>query len=190
MYASDGTYELGPAAGTLLVKTARTGLGSKVGHDLTIEVTRWSGTATVDNADPARSSAHLDVEVDSFQVREGTGSLKPLTDGDRAEIQKIVRERVMRTDRYPTIAFRSTALRGTLDSFALDGELTILGHTHPVTVNGHLTGGRVHGEATVTQSQWGIKPYSAFLGALRLRDDVRVEFDLDLTSVGPIRPTP
>jgi polyisoprenoid-binding protein YceI len=175
-----GTYALGPAAGKLLVKTTRTGLGSKIGHDLTIEVTRWSGTATVDTADPASSSARVDVEVDSFQVREGTGGLAPLTDGDRAEIHRIIREKVLRTVRYPTIAFRSTAFRGTLDSFELEGDLTIRGDTHPVTVSGNLSEGRVHGEATVTQSKWGIKPYSAVLGALRLRDDVGVEFDLDL----------
>jgi len=96
MPATDGTYALGPATGKLLVKTARTGLGSKLGHDLTIEVTRWSGTVTVDTAEPANSSARLDVEVDSFQVREGAGALKPLTDGDRAK--------------YPSAPRRSGAL--------------------------------------------------------------------------------
>jgi hypothetical protein len=37
---------------------------------------------------------------------------------------------------------------------------------------------RLRGHATVTQSRWGIKPYSAFAGALRLADDIQVEFDL------------
>jgi hypothetical protein len=36
----------------------------------------------------------------------------------------------------------------------------------------------VRGWATVTQTTWGIKPYTAFLGALRLADEVRVEFRL------------
>jgi hypothetical protein len=41
---ADGSYRVGPPSGRLLVKTARTGLGSKAGHDLTIEVTSWRGT--------------------------------------------------------------------------------------------------------------------------------------------------
>jgi hypothetical protein len=30
-------------------------------------------------------------------------------------------------------------------------------------------------------SPGGIRPYTAFLGALKLRDEVEVEFDVDLT---------
>jgi hypothetical protein len=33
----------------------------------------------------------------------------------------------------------------------------------------------------VPQSAFGIKPYSGFFGALKLRDEVTVEFDLDLS---------
>jgi polyisoprenoid-binding protein YceI len=79
-----GAFRLGPEAGRLLVHTTRTGLGAKAGHDLTIEVTRWHGHATVDTAAPANSSVTIQVDVDSFQVRQGTGGVKPLTDADRA----------------------------------------------------------------------------------------------------------
>lgn len=175
-----GTHALGPDAGRLLVKTSRTGLGSKAGHDLTIEVTQWQGTATVDTADPANSSVNVDVEIDSFEVREGTGGIKALTDDDRAEIKKTLREKILHADRYPTITFRSARVEGSPESFVVEGDLTIVGTAHPVTVRGSLSDGHVRGGATVVQSRWGIKPYSAFLGALRLRDEVEVEFDLNL----------
>lgn len=171
---------LGPDAGRLLVKTSRTGLGSKAGHDLTIEVTRWSGTATIDTADPPSSSVNVDVEVDSFDVREGTGGIKPLTDADRTEIKETLREKILQADRYPTITFRSAKVEGNAESFTVEGDLTIVGTVRPVTVRGSLSEGRVRGAATVVQSRWGVKPYSAFLGALRLRDEVAVEFDLNL----------
>lgn len=176
----DGIHALGPAVGRLVVKTGRTGLGSKAGHDLTIEVTRWQGTATVDTADPANTSVEVDVEIDSFEVREGSGGFKPLTDADRVEIKKILREKVLPADRYPEISFRSTNFQGSPESFAIEGDLTIAGNARPLVVQGSLSQGRVRGGATVTQSQWGIKPYSAFFGALRLRDEVEVEFDLRL----------
>ena len=83
-----GAYRLGPESGRLLVHTSRSGLGAKAGHDLTIEVTRWHGHARVDTAVPANSSVTIQVDVGSFQVRQGTGGVKPLTDADRAEISK------------------------------------------------------------------------------------------------------
>src|SRR6266542_5243441 len=104
MDLADGSYTLGSELGQLWVKTARTGLGAKAGHDLTIEVTRWDGSATVDPADPGRSSVSVTVDADSFEVRSGTGGVKPLTDFDRLEIRKTIREKVLHTGRHPTIA--------------------------------------------------------------------------------------
>src|SRR6266511_2794450 len=151
----DGAYRLGPESGRLLAKTTRTGLGAKAGHDLTIEVTRWHGRATVDTANRANSSVTVEVEMDSIEVREGTGGVKPLTDADRAEIQKTLKE-VLHAAQHPTITFRSRGVDGSAGSFTLDGELTIMGITRPVTVQGGVTDGRVVGGATVVQSQWGI----------------------------------
>jgi polyisoprenoid-binding protein YceI len=178
-----GGYRLGPEAGRLLVHTSRTGLGAKAGHDLTIEVTRWHGHATVDAADPANSSVIVEVDVDSFRVRQGTGGVKPLTDADRAEISKTLKQ-VLHTAQHPTITFRSRRVDGSAGSFTLDGELTIMGITRPVTVQGGVTDGRVVARATVAQSRWGIRPYSAFFGALRLSDEVKVDFDVALTPDG------
>ncbi len=157
-----GAYRLGPQSGRLLVHTTRTGLGAKAGHDVTIEVTRWHGRATVDTADPANSSVTVEVAVDTFEVREATGGVKPLTEADRAEINKTLGE-VLHTAQHPTM---------------------IMGVTRPVTVQGRVTDGRVVGRAAVVQSQWGIRPYSAFFGALKLRDEVKVDFDAAPTPDG------
>jgi polyisoprenoid-binding protein YceI len=184
MAVTAGSYRLGPENGRLLVKTARSGLGAKVGHDLTIEVTRWRGTATVDPTDLAACSVVVEGDVDSFQVRQGSGGVKPLTDSDRAEIRKTVREKILHTTRHPTIAFRSNRVDGSADSFTIDGDLTVVGVTRPVSVRGRLVDDRASGSATVVQTQWGIRPYSAFLGALKLRDDVEVQFDVVLTPGG------
>jgi polyisoprenoid-binding protein YceI len=180
--AVDGSYLVGPASGRLLVKTARTGLGAKAGHDLTIEVTRWRANVVVDAASPASSSVTVEVDVDSFEVREGTGGVKPLTDADRADIKGTLRGKILNTRQYPTITFTSSRVHGTAESFRIDGDLTIVGVTRPVTIEGQLGAGRAHGSAVIVQSQWGIRPYSAFFGALKLRDEVEVQFDLDLTS--------
>lgn len=179
-----GTYTFGPATGRLIVKTGRTGLGRRAGHDLTIEVTQWEATATVDPADPAASSVAVTVDVDSFQVREGTGGVKPLTDGDRAEIKRTLQREILHTDRHPQITFQSTQVTGTPEAFEIEGELTILDQTRPVTVRGSADGegDRLRGGATIVQSQFGIKPYSAFFGALKLADEVEIAFELGVPS--------
>lgn len=178
----DGLYRLGPESGRLVVRTARTGLGAKAGHDLTLEATRWHGQVTVDTAEPANSEVTLAVDVASFEVREGTGGVKPLTDSDRRDIQRNIRDKILHTDRHPSITFESTRVAGAADEFTVDGQLTITGTTRPVTAHGSVgADGRVHGTASVVQSQWGIKPYTAFLGALKLKDEVEIELDATLT---------
>ena len=181
MGIGDGSYLVGPQSGRLLVKTARTGLGAKAGHDLTIEVTSWRGNVVVDTANPAGSSVSAEIDVDSLEVREGTGGVKPLTDSDRADIRNTLRK-ILNSGRYPAITFGSSRVSGTAESFRIDGDLTIAGVTQPVTIEGRLAGDRARGSAVVIQSRWGIRPYSAFLGALKLRDEVEVQFDAGLTA--------
>ncbi|XRQ05618.1 YceI family protein [Actinomadura welshii] len=176
MAVREGTYELGPDDGRLLVRTGRSGLGRRAGHDLTIEAARW--TAAVDAREPLdASSVEVTVDVDALEVRDGTGGVKPLTDDDRAEIRKNLRK-VLDVRSHPHITFVSTRIAGE----EIEGDLTIMGRVKPVRVRAVLDGDRVRGGCTVPQSRWGIKPYSAFFGALRLADDVEVEFDLRLPS--------
>lgn len=181
MSIAPGTYTLGPGSGRLLVDTTRTGLGAKAGHDLTIEVTRWRGDATIDPAGPSGSRVTVEIDATSLEVRKATGGVKPLTGSDRGEIEKTVRDKILTTGRHPTITFRSTRVAGTPESFEVDGDLTIVGATRPVTLRGSLAEGRARGSATVVQTRWGIRPYSALFGALKLNDEVVVRFDIDLT---------
>ena len=181
----DGTHPLGPQAGQLLLRTSRTGLGSKAGHDLTIEVSRWSGVAVVDTARPANSSVTVDVDADSFEVRQATGGVKPFTDRDRTDVKKTIREKILHPARHPEISFRSTRITGQPDAFTIHGDLAIVGVIRPVTIPCAASAdGRVRGTATVKQTDWGIKPYSAFLGALRLKDEVQVQLEVQLPTGG------
>ncbi|SDQ50777.1 YceI family protein [Thermostaphylospora chromogena] len=181
MEVTAGRYTFGSQTGRLVVETTRSGLGAKAGHDLTIEVTRWRGEAVIDAVDPATARVTVEIDADSLEVREGIGGIKPLTPSDRAEIKKIIQGRILHTDRYKTIVFRAARVEGTPQAFQIQGDLTIADTTGPVTVRGGVTGDRMTGSATVIQSRWGIKPYSAFFGALKLNDEVEIRFDVALT---------
>ena len=62
-----GDYRFGADTGRLLIRTYRTGLGSRAGHDLIIEVADWQGTATV-GPDAAASSVALRIDANSFET--------------------------------------------------------------------------------------------------------------------------
>jgi polyisoprenoid-binding protein YceI len=183
MAISDGTYRLTPESGELLLKTSRTGMGRRAGHDLVIEVTRWQGEVTLVTADPEQSTVSVEVDIDSFEIREGLGGVKPLTNRDRASIKDTVRD-LLDSTTHPKVTFSSTSVTGSARSATVVGDLTVRGETQPVTVSAELVDDRVRGSATVTQTRWGIKPYTAFLGALKVADDVGVEFDAALVPAG------
>src|SRR4051812_34010207 len=99
-----GRHELGPANGSMQVKTYREGVAAKVGHDLVIDVTRWEATVVIAD-DPAASTIELHADALSLRVREGLRGVKPLTDKDRAEIATNIHDKVLREQ---PIAFRSS----------------------------------------------------------------------------------
>ena len=176
-----GRHQLGPDQGRILLRTFRDGLAAQAGHDLTIEATRWSGVLGVnENFSPA----DLDVRIDmgALVVRDGTGGVKPLSDRDRREIAATA-GKVLASDRHPEAVFAASAFEPVAEGGGeISGTLTIRGQGRPVRVQVSQTSAdRYHAEAKVIQSEYGIKPYTAFLGALRVRDAVDVAVDLDLS---------
>ena len=179
--AYTGNFRLGPDTGRVVIKTSRAGLAAKAGHDLTIEFTRWSAQVEVPGDDAGGVTAATitaDLDLGSLEVREGTGGAKPLNDNDRRDIKKTM-SGILGTG---SASFTSAKIaRFGASSGAIEGTLTLNGQTQPLRLQVNAPGeGRYRGSATVPQSAFGIKPYSGFFGALKLRDDVAVEFEVDL----------
>jgi polyisoprenoid-binding protein YceI len=169
-----GTYKLGPDDGTLSVRTGRTGAAAKAGHDLLIHVTAWEATLEVGD-DPADTSIALDADAASLRVREGTGGMQSLGDDDKANIHQTIDDDVLKRR---AITFRSTEVTGGDGMHSVQGELTLAGTTRPLAFDLEVgDDGRLRAVAVVKQSDWGMKPYSALFGALKVADDVRVEID-------------
>jgi polyisoprenoid-binding protein YceI len=173
-----GTHPLGPADGSLRVHTYREGVAQKVGHDLIIDCRDWRATVEVtEQGEPG--SITLEVDPSSLHVLEGHRGVKPLTDKDRAEIRSNIAEKILLAK---PISFASSEAELRDGRLALRGELTIAGATRPAAFEldiGELDG-RARGTLVVTQSEWGIKPYRAFMGALKVRDSVEIVLDVRL----------
>jgi polyisoprenoid-binding protein YceI len=179
--ANTGNFTLGPDNGRIVLKTSRAGLAARAGHDLTIEITRWSATAKVPDEDAGGiTAAALTAELDlgSLEVRTGTGGAKPLTDRDRADIRKTMSNILGRG----TASFASTRIiRSGASGGAIEGTLTLNGKTMPVRLQVSEPGpGRYRAMGTVVQTAHGITPYVGFFGALKLRDEVAVEVEVTL----------
>jgi polyisoprenoid-binding protein YceI len=162
----------------MLLRTGRQGVGSAVGHDLTIEVADWSVQVDIPETGMANATVTARFDLGSLAVRDGSGGALPLTDKDRGEIQKNAR-RMLDVDRNPTAGFESRRLDVSDDQATISGTLTLHGAGGPVDVRvREVAPGRFRATAAVTQSAYGIKPYSAFLGALKVRDDIEVELEV------------
>jgi polyisoprenoid-binding protein YceI len=178
-----GRYALGPNDGTLLVMTGREGAAARMGHDLTLLATSWSATVTVDIEHPARSKVRATVESGSLVVREARGGAVGLRESQREEIERIMRSQVLRSERHPAISFRSTSVEGDGKRALVTGNLTIRRRTRAVVLELRVAptaSPRIRARASIIQTEFGIKPYSALLGALRVTDVVEVAVDVRL----------
>ncbi len=155
-------------------------MAASAGHDLTIEITRWSGELTVgDDGTPTALDARIDMT--SLAVREGTGGLKPLTDKDRRDITSNARK-VLKADQFPEATFGNAQFDASNGGGTISGTLTLAGQSKPIRLQvTEKDDGHFHATTTVVQSAFGIKPYSGFFGALKVRDAVDVEVDVDLS---------
>jgi YceI-like domain len=161
-------HTFGPENATLTVRTKRQGAASKAGHDLLIEVTSWS--ATLDDG-----SLTLTADPSSLRVLEGTGGMMALGDDDKAGIAQTIDEEVLKGT---PIEFRSTSVEP--GPGRVSGELELAGQTRPIEFELTSADGRIAGSATLKQTDWGMKPYSALFGTLKVADEVVVEIDARL----------
>ena len=184
MAASGRSHRVGPDHGKLILRTSRQGLAAQVGHDLTIEIDRWSGEVLLaDNV--ADSSVEADIELATLRVLEGKGGVKPLSDRDKREIAATARK-LLDTDRRPRARFVSDEVSESAGGGTITGRLTLRGVERPLELT-VTTLGKDHYRATgtVVQSEYGIKLYTALLGALKLADPVEIEVEVDLSEPAP-----
>jgi polyisoprenoid-binding protein YceI len=148
------------------VYTFREGLLAAVGHDLTLAVTSF----TIELADD--DAIHARFDAASLRV---TGAV---SDGDRRTIERHAADDVLAARRFPEIRFRSTRVVRQGERAQIEGELTLHGATRALRCEAHDDGARWTAEVTLDQRDYGIKPFTAMLGTLRVRADVRVRVSL------------
>jgi len=156
---------------TLTILVGKTGVFSGLGHEHELRAPIHSGTADT-GPHPA-----VEMHVDARALRV-IGKDEP--EKDRVEVQKtMLGPEVLDSERYQEIVFKSTgADAGAEGRWTLRGNLTLRGQTRPVTVQVTLKDGRYTGDATVKQTDFGIKPPGK--AGVRAKDELRIKFDVRL----------
>lgn len=177
------SLDVDQSAGDLTLHTGRAGVGSKVGHDLTLRVGQWSGVAQVSD-DGTVTALQVTAALRSLEVVRGEGGLKPLSEKDKATILGNALD-TLKAQAHPDLVFEASGLALSEGTSRVSGTVTLAGATRPqdmaldVTRAGAVV--RVTARGELVQTAFGIKPYSGMLGALKVRDAVEVRADLSVT---------
>ena len=168
---------LGPERAECLVFTYKDGLLSSIAHDLQLRVTRFA----VELADDA-SSVEARFEAGSLVVvgamRNGVLAPDSLSTRDRHTIERTIATDVLEVRRQAQIRFASTSIARESDRAVISGTLALHGRSRPMTLEAKRQGDRWRARVTLDQRDFGIKPYTAMLGALRIKPEVTVEISL------------
>ncbi len=166
----------GPDVAQAVVLTFRDGILSSVGHDLVLRVTAFEI-----EVDPSRPAVRARFDPASLRVAAAFRDGRPVagpTAAERRDIERTAATTVLHADRHPEIRFESTAVTPRPDGWEVRGQLTLAGRTGPVVAEVRRQEGRRVAEARLHQPDFGVKPYSAMLGGLRVKPDVVVRISI------------
>lgn len=156
------------------VLSFKDGMLAKLAHDLKMKV----GTFTIDVDDATkRITATLDARSVKVVCRRKDGRDEPggLSSFEIGQIDGNIQNDVLEGKKHPDIKFASTSVEPKGEGFTVRGDLTLHGKTKSISADVKKEGGRYVTEVRLHQPDFGIKPYSAALGALKVQADVIVQ---------------
>ncbi|MEV2252654.1 YceI family protein [Streptomyces sp. NPDC050147] len=180
--------ELAALTGEYAIDPSHTSIGFVARHAMVTNVkgsfTDVAGTLHLDGTDPSRSTASIDIKMESID----TGSAD--RDGHLKSAD------FFKTDEFPEMTFRSTkaeALGG--DDYRITGDLTILGTTKPLAIDLEFNGSATdpfgnqrvgfEGKAEILRSEWGLTWNAALeTGGVLVSDKIKLSFDISAIRSG------
>lgn len=97
--------------------------------------------------------------------------------GKRADVAKAMHGEVLHTDKNPKAAFAGTAV-AVGDGYHVAGQLQLAGSTQPLSFDVRNDSGTYRAEFELQPSRFGVAQYKALLGAIKLKDVLKVELAL------------
>lgn len=158
------------AGSKLVVKAFKSGMFSGFADNHEIEAPITEGMVD-------ESAGRVKFTVDSKRMKVLDPQMKPER---RQEVQeRMVGPEVLDTARFPQIAFESNSVeRPSKDALVVHGQLSLHGVTKPIMVNVSKESGSYKGTCTLKQRDFGIEPISIAGGTVKVKDELKIEFDI------------
>jgi polyisoprenoid-binding protein YceI len=174
-------YVVQPRQSRFTVQAVATGMLSSMAHSPTFAVRDFTGELHFDPEAPRDAAFDMTVKAHSLSLTDN------LSAHDRSEIEGRMREEVLNTAAYPEIIYHATVVSA--DKIAenwyrlqLSGELRLHGVKRPQQVDAQLrlaeSEARLSGRCSVSQSAYTIKPVSALGGLIKVKDELKLDFDM------------
>jgi hypothetical protein len=186
-------YRVDRGDSVVQIHVYRAGALARLGHDHAVTGGRIHGYAWLPTGGSARSDLYLAVAelvVDDPDARQAAGFTSEPTADDRDGTYRNMLAS-LEADRYPFVLLHvAVPTFGSPDDS--DGriaavDLTLHGTMQrllvPVTIVTTDSGFRVTGTFRVRQTDFGITPFSVFGGALAVRDELNLQFDLSFRKI-------
>lgn len=157
----------------VFIYSYKDGVLAKLAHDLKMSVERFTL-----NVDDTTKKIEASFEPTSVKVvcrckdgRDDPGGLNMI---ETAAIASNIEKDVLEPKKFGEIRFVSTSVEPDGEGYQITGDLTLHGKTKSIRAAVTKNDGRYTTELRLHQPDFGIKPYSAMMGALKVQADVRV----------------
>ena len=174
-------YVIDSRASRFTVQASATGLLARMGHNPVIGIRDFSGEMKFDPDKLEAGSFRLVIKSASLSVQND------ISDKDLREIERLMNQEVLETAKFPEIVYEAASISVTkmadmLCSATLNGKLTMHGVTRNQTIVARvaLLGSmlRASGDFTLDQTGYNIKLVSVAGGALKLKDELKLSFEM------------
>ena len=155
------------------VFTYKEGLLSAVAHDLELVVRSFEVDLAEDRSRLVATFDPRSIEVVE-PIVDGRRAPGTLSDRDKEKIRATIVSEVIPVKKHPEIRFESIELVERDGGWDVRGKLSLAGRTREIAFFARREGEHAVADVMLHQPDWAIKPYSAMLGTLKIKPDVRV----------------
>ena len=175
-------FVIDPKGSTFTVRAFATGLLSSFGHDPNIAIPDFQGEVQFTLGALEDASLRIVIQASSLVVTDD------ISQKDRQEIERRMHDEVLETGGFEEIVYdapRASSVQKLAEGqyvVALNGELTLHGVNRSqsvsarVTIKGEIL--RATGDFSIRQSDYEIRPVSAAGGTVKLKDELKLSFDI------------
>jgi polyisoprenoid-binding protein YceI len=182
-------YRVVPAESEVRLLVYRSGNLAKLGHNHVITSHDLNGTIVIPD-DPTQAHfeivmpvALLAVDAADQRAQEGADFATQVSDSAREGTHKnMMKPEVLDGEHYPTVTVTAVGIVRADDDYEVSFQVDLRGAQHILTAPVHLVIGAQEltatGELSFKQSDLGITPFTALGGAIAVKDEMRVKFDI------------